>query len=70
MGSGVFGNHGEETHEELVVLDRAGRLQIPADYINALGLKDKNKVKVELDGDRVVLYAPKDNDDEKTDKAG
>jgi len=70
MGSGVFGNHGGETHEELAVLDRAGRLQIPADYINALGLKGKNKIKVELDGDRVVLYAPRDSNDEKTDKAG
>ena len=70
MGSGMFGNHGDETHEELAVLDRAGRLQIPADYINALGLKDKNKIKVELDGDRVVLYAPRDNNDKKNDKAG
>jgi len=44
--------------EELVVLDRTGRLQIPAEYINALGLKGRDKVKVELDGDRVVLYKP------------
>jgi len=49
-----------ETHDELVVLDRAGRLQIPAEYMQALGLKGKNKVKVELEGDRVVVYAPKE----------
>jgi len=42
------------------VLDRAGRLQIPAEYMQALGLKGKNKVKVELEGDRVVVYAPKE----------
>lgn len=63
MGSGIFGNNtGEDTHEELAVLDRAGRLQIPAEYINALGLKGKNKIKVELEGNRVVLYSPEDTD--------
>lgn len=62
MGSGIFGNHADDTHEELAVLDKAGRLQIPSEYINALGLKGKNKVKVELDGNRVVLYSPEDTD--------
>lgn len=57
MGSGTFHVEGE-THEELAVLDRVGRLQIPAEYINALGLKG-NKVKVELEGNKVVLYSPK-----------
>ena len=56
MGNGLFSAEGE-THEELAVLDRAGRLQIPAEYIYALGLKG-NKVKVELEGNRVVLYSP------------
>ena len=56
MGNGTFNVDGE-THEELAVLDRAGRLQIPAEYINALDLKG-NKVKVELEGNRVVLYSP------------
>lgn len=69
MGSGVFNNHGGDTHEELAVLDKAGRLQIPSDYINALGLKGKNKVKVELDGKRVVLYSPDDIDTKSPNKA-
>lgn len=47
-----------ETHEELVVIDRAGRLQIPSAYLEALHLKGKNKVKVELEHGRVVLYSP------------
>lgn len=64
MGSGIFVNHAEDTHEELAVLDKAGRLQIPSEYISALGLKGKNKVKVELDGNKVVLYSP-----DATDKA-
>lgn len=47
-----------ETHEELSVLDRSGRLQIPREYLNALGLKEKNKIKVELDGKRIILMPP------------
>lgn len=73
MGKGNFGSREGDTHEELAVLDKAGRLQIPSEYINALGLKGKNKVKVELDGNRVVLYSPEESDKidkvEKTDKA-
>lgn len=70
MGNGIFGKQQSDTHEELAVLDKAGRLQIPSEYINALGLKGKNKVKVELDGNRVVLYSPEDTDKaDKTDKA-
>jgi len=48
----------EESHEELAVLDRAGRLQIPGEFLEALGLKGQNKIKVELDGDRIVLVPP------------
>lgn len=39
----------EFTHEELVVLDRSGRLQLPKDYMDALKLRGGDKVKVELD---------------------
>lgn len=39
----------EDSHEELIVLDRSGRLQIPKDYIKALGIKGGDKVKAELD---------------------
>lgn len=59
MGEGVFGDQ-SETHDELVVLDRAGRLQIPAEFLQTLGLKGKNKVKVELDGNKVVVYSPEE----------
>ena len=62
MGNRIFGDHADDTHEELVVLDKTGRLQIPSEYINALGLKGKNKIKVELEGNRVVLYSPEDTD--------
>lgn len=41
----------EQTHEELAVLDRSGRLQIPKEQLEALGLKGGDRVKVELDID-------------------
>ena len=42
-----------ETHEEFTVLDSAGRLQIPRDYMDRLGLK--GRVVVEMDGDQIVV---------------
>lgn len=53
-----IGTVGEDTHMELAVIDRAGRLQIPKEYIEALGLEESNKVKVEMDGDKIVLVNP------------
>nr|WP_028510682.1 ATP-binding cassette domain-containing protein [Ruminococcus sp. NK3A76] len=44
-------SEGEQTHEELAVLDRSGRLQIPKEHLEALGLHGGDRVKVELDGD-------------------
>ena len=43
-------------HEELIVLDRAGRLQIPKDYLNALGIKGGDKVRLELEEDKISIY--------------
>ena len=51
----------EESHVELAVVDRSGRLQIPKEYLEALGLKEKNKVKVELDGNRIILVSPEEH---------
>ncbi|WP_281888016.1 ABC transporter ATP-binding protein [Paenibacillus sp. YYML68] len=44
-------------HEEYVVLDRAGRLQIPAAYLKALGID--SKASMEFDGERIVIRSPK-----------
>ena len=44
-----------DSHEELIVLDRSGRLQIPQRYLEAIGINDKNKVKVHLDKDRIYI---------------
>lgn len=48
----------EETHDEYAVMDRAGRIQIPANYLEALGMQDSDKVKVQLEDKRIVLQAP------------
>ena len=53
-----FGELTEEqsAHEELTVLDRAGRLQIPKEYLEELGLKGGDKVRVELEEGRISIY--------------
>ncbi len=45
-----------EGHDELVLLDKAGRLQIPKEYLSALGISGGDKVRVELDGDKISIY--------------
>jgi ABC-type lipoprotein export system ATPase subunit len=58
LARGIQQKKDDETHVELAVLDKAGRLQLPAEYLSALGLKGSNKVRVELENRRIVLYAP------------
>jgi ABC-type lipoprotein export system ATPase subunit len=48
----------EETHIELSVIDKAGRLQLPREYLDLLGLKGKNKVQVQVEGNRIVVTNP------------
>jgi len=57
----------QDTHEELAVLDRAGRLQLPREYLEALGLTGQNKIKVELEGDRIVLLPPRPEAEKQSD---
>lgn len=52
-------NEEDFTHEELVVLDRSGRLQIPKDHMDLLGLKGGDRVKIEPDEDGKRLYLVK-----------
>lgn len=44
----------DETHMELAVMDKAGRLQIPREYLDALGINN-NKIKVELGDNKIIL---------------
>ena len=53
----------EASHEELAVLDRSGRLQLPKDYMQSLGIKGGGKVRVELDEERggIILFPSEDS---------
>jgi ABC-type lipoprotein export system ATPase subunit len=51
----------EETHIEYAVLDKAGRLQIPSNYLESIGLKNKNKIQVSLEDGRIILVAPEES---------
>lgn len=44
---------GERRADEVVILDAVGRLQLPAEYVAALGLRDR--VRLRLEGSRVVI---------------
>jgi ABC-type lipoprotein export system ATPase subunit len=50
----------EETHVEYAILDKAGRLQVPAAYLESIGVRDSNKIKVELQGGKIVLTPPEE----------
>lgn len=47
----------EETQEEFAVLDRAGRVQIPGELLEEMGI-DGNKVKLELKDGKIVIEKP------------
>lgn len=49
----------EFVSEELVVLDRTGRLQLPKEYLEALGIKGGDKVKADLDTEAERIYIHK-----------
>lgn len=47
----------EETQEEFAVLDRAGRVQIPSELLEEMGM-DGNKVKLELVDGKIIIEKP------------
>jgi putative ABC transport system ATP-binding protein len=47
---------GEEQHEEFAVVDRAGRLQLPREYLDRMQVSDK--VRLEWDGERIIVGSP------------
>ncbi len=46
----------DAAHEELVLLDKAGRLQIPKEYLTSLGISGGDRVRVELENDKISIY--------------
>ncbi|SEN13952.1 ABC transporter ATP-binding protein [Paenibacillus sp. OV219] len=55
LGEGEGGIH--SIHEEYVVVDRVGRLQIPKAYLTALQITDR--ASMEFDGERIIISPPK-----------
>ena len=51
----------EETQEEYVIMDKAGRVQIPREMLQQMGLSD-NRVQVEYHEGRVILSCPKEKE--------
>ncbi|WP_426445610.1 ABC transporter ATP-binding protein [Paenibacillus sp. S-38] len=49
----------EESHVEYAILDQAGRVQIPAGFLETTGVKQSGKVQVVMEDGRIVLLPPK-----------
>lgn len=58
LEQGIAASEEEDSHVEYAILDKAGRLQVPASYLDSIGLTDSNKVKLELVDSAIVLTAP------------
>jgi ABC-type lipoprotein export system ATPase subunit/bifunctional DNA-binding transcriptional regulator/antitoxin component of YhaV-PrlF toxin-antitoxin module len=56
----------EETHTEYAVMDKAGRLQIPAEMLKTIGIQAMNKVRVQVEDGRIVLLPPEEKEKEET----
>src|SRR5690606_35121425 len=48
----------DDTHVELTVLDSARRIQVPEDYLEAIGVKDSNKVRMEIEDGKIIILNP------------
>jgi putative ABC transport system ATP-binding protein len=59
LDSAVEGTRGfiQEGHEEYVVLDRVGRLQVPREYLDKLNIE--GKATMEFDGDKIIIKRAK-----------
>lgn len=52
-----FGEETAESHEEFAVMDRANRLQLKEEFLDAAGIRS-NKVKVEVNNGKIVITNP------------
>ena len=51
----------DEAHDEYAVLDKAGRVQIPRELLERIGVRG-NKVRMELEDGKIVIDAPDEGD--------
>lgn len=47
--------HISNTHDEWIVIDKVGRLQLPKDIVKELHLRDWNKLQVRMEEERIIL---------------
>ncbi|WP_068785005.1 ABC transporter ATP-binding protein [Paenibacillus phocaensis] len=47
----------QEVHEAFVVVDRVGRLQVPKEYLETVGIS--GRASMEFDGEKIIITAPK-----------
>lgn len=56
---GLSNGEDGETHEELAVVDKVGRIQIPSEYLKEIGIEGKSNVKIDMEDGKIVLHSPK-----------
>ncbi|MNE92858.1 hypothetical protein D3C80_1906360 [compost metagenome] len=44
----------EDTHVEYAILDKAGRLQVPRNYLESINVRN-NKVRLELEEGKIIM---------------
>ena len=60
-GNGAAEAEAEETaQEELIVVDNTGHLQVPRDYLKAIGINGKSRVKIDMEDGKVVIRNPEE----------
>ncbi|KRF21368.1 ABC transporter ATP-binding protein [Paenibacillus sp. Soil787] len=57
LEQGIIAAEGD-SHVEYAVVDKAGRLQIPANFLESIGASSTNKVRVAMEDGRIVLLPP------------
>lgn len=57
LEQGIVAAEGD-SHVEYAVVDKAGRLQIPANFLDSIGASHTNKVRVAMEDGRIVLLPP------------
>lgn len=54
------GEEEPDTHIEYAVMDQAGRIQIPANYLESLGMQKAKKIRVDLADGKIILLPPEE----------
>lgn len=57
LEQGIVAAEGD-SHVEYAVVDKAGRLQIPANFLESIGASNTNKIRVAMEDGRIVLLPP------------